>query len=155
MVYGWSRIKEPPKMMCFMRCCCAHMHPMWPMLLDTIRRRERATSCARKFPHMATDAARASANRMIPNRSAIVVTPGRDLRMKSMISQKPCQVVCMHACTYACMPEDEEHDQSEALPRMHACTLARMPACPHARMPACPRARMPACPHAHAYVTSS
>ena len=87
-VYGWSRMKLPPKTMCRMCDCCAERQAICPMLLLTMRSSESATSCAWYGPHMEVDAARASAKRMMPRASQRWLTPGRE-RMESTTSQKP------------------------------------------------------------------
>lgn len=49
---GLRGSRAPPKTMCRSPACCAERVDTWPMLLDTIRSSESATSCARKEPHL-------------------------------------------------------------------------------------------------------
>ena len=67
----------------------AHMHAIWPILFETIRSSDKATSCARNRPHIATDAALASAHLTNPMTVTRCFTPGIELTMVSIISQKP------------------------------------------------------------------
>eukprot|EP00967_Tisochrysis_lutea_P065961 scaffold85853_cov32-Tisochrysis_lutea.AAC.3 len=69
--------------------CCAESVETCPILLDTIRSSESATSCARKEPHMAIDAARDSARRMMPIRAPTERPPGTESSTASTTSQNP------------------------------------------------------------------
>ena len=46
--------------------CCAERVETWPMLFETIRSKDSATSCALNDPHIAIEAARDSATRNNP-----------------------------------------------------------------------------------------
>mmetsp|Transcript_33279 Transcript_33279/g.82734 ORF Transcript_33279/g.82734 Transcript_33279/m.82734 type:complete len:209 (+) Transcript_33279:46-672(+) len=72
-VYGWLRMKEPPKKIRVKPCFCALRHASWPTLLETSRSSDSAMSSARNSRdsrELARRARRLRARRRRPTRSA-------------------------------------------------------------------------------------